>query len=161
MEDILHYISSYDDVRAVLGLPIDELSDATLALEVYKDCLGLALEGTAGIYPTGEAEETLDEIFDRLATTDSMYSSIRLFALYTVADCVANALPMIGVKTKSDGKSTVIRHSAESVYLSTQARIKKLLNRSRISINDLFGNTTTSFDSLTVVVPATDPVTGG
>ena len=51
IDDILDYVNTYDDVRALLGVPDDELHNATLALTVYRGHLSIALEAITGTYP--------------------------------------------------------------------------------------------------------------
>jgi len=162
ISDILDYIGSYDDIRALLGLPIDELNDDVLALTVYKNYLGLALNGITGTYPLLDpaGDRTLIEIFAAIEDTDPMYSVIQMFATYTVADCIAGNLPMIGIKTKTDGKSVVTRHSPESVYLHTINNIREGLSKYVGMIKDLFEVTVEEIDLMTTAAPVVDPVTG-
>jgi len=162
IDDILDYVVSYDDIRAVLGVPEEELSDGVLALTVFRNHLGLALEGITGTYPLLDVngDRDLTDIFTDIGETDQMYQVIQMYALYIVADCVANTLPMIGVKTKSEGKSVITRHSAESVYTSTQQTIKDAIRQYSGKIKDMFGETVDDIDTLTAVGPAVDVVTG-
>ncbi len=162
ISDILDYVESYDDVRAVLGLPSDELKDDVLALTIYKNYLGLALNSITGTYPLLDpaGDRTLIEIFAAIDDTDPMYSVIQMFSTYTVADCIAGNLPMIGVKTKSDGKSVATRHSPESVYLHTIATIKEELNKYITLIKELLEVTVDEIDLMTTAAPVIDPITG-
>lgn len=162
ISDILEYVETYADVRAVLGLPVDELKDEVLALLVYRNYLGLALTDITGTYPLLDpaGERTLIDIFAAIETTDPMYSAIQMFSVYTVADCVAGNLPMIGVKTKSDGKSVVTRHSPESVYMQTITSIREGLTKYNGLIKDLFGLEIDEIDLMVTAAPAVDPVTG-
>ncbi len=156
--DILPYIGSYDDVRALLGVPDDELYDETLALTLYKDHLTLVLS-KEGTYPSGGSSQTLQEIFDGLTNSDKMYSAIRRYSTYAVADCVAGALPMIGVKTKTDGKSNITRHSAESVYQDTVKSIKIGLSGALKIIQDYLEEDAEEGILISAVPPTTDIIT--
>jgi hypothetical protein len=161
--DILEYVTSYDDVRAVLGLPSDELNDETLGLKIYLNSLNIALTRVVGTYPTDYGStRTLVELYEALKDgdpLDEIVPIIQMYAIYSVANTVANTLPMIGVKTKSDGKSVVTRHSAESVYLDTHKSIKEALRTYSAMLRDKFGEGVTDVESLTVVTPALDVVT--
>jgi hypothetical protein len=171
--DVLDYVGSYDDVRAVLGLPRDELADSTLALTIYKNQLDLALGAIKGVYAPAPAPVITDErpildIFDDIGDDDPMYGAVQMYAVHVMADSIATTLPMIGVKTKSDGKSTVTRFSAESTWLATQSKIRVALSTYRQRIYDLFDKATTTptttavIDNpyISVVKPLRDPVTG-
>ncbi len=157
---ILPYVSSYDDVRAVTGLNTSELPDVTLALATYKNYLGMALDGTAGVYPPSVVDQTLQEMFDALPADDPMSVAIQQFSIYTVADSVMGSVGLRAYKTQSDGKSTVGRFSPESAYLSAKQSIKDFLNKYIQDIGDLLGDTKTDITYLAAVKPDIDPVTG-
>lgn len=160
ISNILPYVNSYDDVRAVLGVPDEELEDKVLGLAIYRNTLGLALNRIVGEYPADAGDRTLIEIFEALDVADPMYIQIQMFSTYYVADTVAGNLPMIGVKTKADGKSTVTRHSAESTYLTTKAAIKDKLAQYALNIRELFTATPTETQELYAIAPTIDVVTG-
>lgn len=160
IDDILPYVNSYDDVRAALGVPDEELKDAVLALALYRNTLGMALNSFTGEYPAEAGDRTLLEIFADLDATDPMHVEIQMYSTYLVADTAAGALPMFGVKTKSDGKSVVTRHSAESTYMSTKKNIKEQLQKYVGNIRDLFTAELTESDLLVAVAPVVDPVLG-
>lgn len=158
---ILNYVNSYADVRAVLGVADEELSDETLGLMVYRNYLNNVLTGIYGTYPTETVEGVRDltALFTALDNTDEMYGLIQLLSVYVVADCVAGNLPMIGVKTKTEGKSVITRHSPESVYQDTRKAIKENLGMYVASIKDLFDEDVTGSSFILAVGPTTDIVT--
>lgn len=163
ISEILDYVDSYDAVRAVLGVPAEELPDTVLSLDVYKYKLNLVLTGVTGTYPSGDpaGERDLVAIHEAIDSEDAMYGLIHLFSVYSVADTAANSLPMFAYKTKADGKSTLTRHSAESVYQDTRAAIKDALSGYVDDIRALFDETYTEADLITAVAPAVDIVTEG
>lgn len=158
--DILTYIDSYDEIRAITGLNQKELPDTTLALASFRDSLGLELAAVSGIYEGSPDEETLQEIFDRLATTDPMFSAIRLFSIYAVADKVMESVGLRAYRTIADGKATLTRFSPESTYRDTKGSILDGLDKSRRKIAELLGITVSEVEFLTVVEPDIDLVTG-
>lgn len=159
--DILTYIESYDTVRTVCGLNLEELQDSAIALITYRHQLGIALEEISGIYAPSEVEQNLQEIFEGdLATTDKMYGYIQLYSIYYVADSLMEAVGLRAYKTMADGKSSITRFSPESAYLSARKNIKAVLDKSRGEINALLGNATTTLELVTVITPDLDLVTG-
>lgn len=155
--------TSYDEVRAALGVSTDELEDATLALGMYSDSLELELEsvnlGVPSLFTTVAA---LPEA-DRTDSQGRFYRTAKLFATYAVAKQLLPSLPMFGPKDISDGKATVSRF-ADSPYRETSKRVEA-------KYDELFTKLTTAYDSaastttatvtlnlLSVVNPATDPV---
>ena len=161
VDDILDFVGSYADIRAICGLNSKELTDATLALAVYRNSLTLALNGISGIYTPETEAETLEEIYDRpLSATDLMGPNIELFSLYTVADVVMGSVGLLAYKSMTDGKSNITRFSPESTYLSVRQNIKYTLSQVKLSIDALLGNTAEEQEILVVVEPVVDLVTG-
>ncbi len=162
IDDILDYIDSYDNARIVLGVPEEELTDAALGLIIFRNHLNSALLGITGTYPLLDAngDRSLIDIYADISDDDDMHGVIQSFAIYSVADCAAKSLPMFAYKTKADGKSTLTRHSSESVYEDTQVAIKNALSGLVGKIRTLFGETIEEIDLITAVAPDVDIVTG-
>ena len=160
--NILTYIGSYDNVRAACGLDLLELPDATLALAIFKHKLGLKLESVSGPYPTSAENKTLQELFDdeEMADTDPMYAAIQLYAIYTTADAVLDAVGMRAYKTLSDGKSLKTRFSPESTFKDTKMAIRENISYALATIHGLFDETEANANYLSVVSPSVDLVVG-
>ena len=161
--DIIPYVYSYDNIRAVLGTPDDELPDETLALPTFADTLSAALNSHGGVYSPETTYQTLQEIFDRpLQSDDYMLPAIRNYSVYVVAQAVARGgLSLLAVKTKSDGKSSITRFSDQSTYsdvmVSVDAGVRKWLKH----IYRLLGTSVPDAGPLMrAVPPAVDVVTG-
>lgn len=109
---ILDY-TTYEDVRAALGVSDEELEDETLALTVYSSGLAEDLFDVAtSLVQTYETIRDKDEA-DRTEKESRVYSLTRLFATYSVARQVGTALPMFSPKSMSDGKASMSRFSGE------------------------------------------------
>jgi hypothetical protein len=99
-------------------------------------------------------------MFDTLPDTDPMYANIQLLSIYTVADAVLDSVGLKAWKTQSDGKSSIGRFAPESTYLGTKENIQKNLKAVTDRINALLSaETVESVPLLSVVKPASDPVT--
>ncbi len=162
--DILPYVYSYDNIRAVLGMPEDELPDETLALPTFADTLSIALNSYGGIYSPETTYQTLQEIFDRpLPQDDFMFPAIRNYSVYVVAQAVAGGgLSLFAVKTKSDGKSLITRFSDQSTYSDVMEAIDAGVTKWLNYIFELLGQRTptSNIPFVRAVPPAVDLVTG-
>lgn len=162
--DITDY-TTYEDVRATLGVNDMELEDNTLALEVYS--LGLQ-ENLNEISPDLESTyrdiKTSDEE-NRSPEETRVYRLTRLYATLSVARLLSPALPMFSPKSLSDGKATMSRFSGEP-YEKVLKRIAEQhdLYRGRLeaALEDLTSSITSpiEFTALRTVGIAYDPVTG-
>lgn len=159
--NILDYIVSYDTVRTVCGLNKEELQDSEIGLIIYQHQLGIALEDISGVYTPVAEEQNLQEIFERpLEATDKMYGYIQLYSIYVIADSLMEAVGLRAYKTMADGKSSITRFSPESAYEGARVNIKAGLDKSRLGIDVLFGNTVATLEAVKVITPDVDLVTG-
>lgn len=154
--------TSYDSIRAALGVSSDEIRDEVLSLPIYDDHLSSDLEdinvGVDAMHTTvaslGSPSE--DQIrFLRYA---------RLFATYSVAKALTNTLPMFGPKSVEDGKAKVDRFN--DPYKATIKAVLGDFERWRSKLLAAYlalGESATSSTPRTymsVVSPSSDPVTG-
>lgn len=158
--------TTFADVRALLGVNDIELSDATLALEVYSHSLTAELE---------EVDVGLPAKFVEVADTDDsawttaqrrFFESCRLFSAYAVAKQATTALPMFGPKDVGDSKAVISRFS-DSPYKQTEKKIKEGfdLQKTRLAkayadLNTTSTTTATPRTMLVISSPTTDRVTG-
>ena len=120
--------TTYDDVRAVLGVTDNELTDATLGLSVYDMNLQTELVDVGPSLPSVFA--TVDAL-DPSTQSDiqaAFVTATKLFATYAVAKQLGSALPMFSPKEMTDGKSMMQRFGTNP-YQDTLARIDKAFNR--------------------------------
>ena len=110
--------TTYNDVRAALGLDETELEDATLALTTYASVLQRTLRGTVD-----SSNKSLYTYYDEISAIadptdeqDTLLGLIKEFSTYTVAVACLPGLSLMAKKTESDGKATITRFSAEATF---------------------------------------------
>jgi hypothetical protein len=152
------------EVRAVLGVNVDELPDATLALPMYARALQAALEGIAVDLPTDYATIAAKVEGDRTVPEQRVFDTAALYATYQIAVQLASSLPIFSPKQITDGKSGFSRY-ADSPYKEAvrEARAKyeeyaKLLGTHYGAFNGTGTTVTRSYFS--GAQPTSDPVTG-
>lgn len=155
--------TTYADVRAVLGVSEYEVEDTTLALATYASALQRALRSTSD-----SAGKTLYAYFDELdalpsptEAQDTLLGLIKDFSTYTVAEVCLSGLSLTAMKQESDGKTTAVRFSAESTFLSVSNNIRSKLETIKSEITVALG-ATVSYNTISLVnrvIPETDPVT--
>lgn len=157
--------TSYDEVRAVLGVSSDELEDATLALGVYSSNLNFELEGVSLQLPASYSAVVAIASGSRTAVQQRLYDATRLFATYAVAKQLGTSLPLFGPKDITDGKSAISRF-ADSPYKETLKNIEGYYNRTRLNLEDAFAKLNLTEAQvvtrklLTASSPTSDPVIG-
>jgi hypothetical protein len=162
--------TTYDDIRAVLGVTDKEVSDATVALEVYSmgvaaDLRDIKASGVATTLDAKYSEVKAVNLPDRTSDQQEFYENARSFALYAAARLLATSLPMFGPKDISDSKTLISRFSTDP-YKETTKRVEFNfnLNRTRLlaSFNKVTaaGNPPQQRNLFAVSSPSTDRVTG-
>jgi hypothetical protein len=158
---ILDY-TSYDEVRAALGVSVSELSDDTLSLLMYEDALLADLDDIddqlATTFATVQVEPTPTDAQTRFLRVT------RLFATYSLAKALSATLPMFGPKSVEDGKARMERFA--DPYKATIASILAEYEKWRGRVQQAYialgqsGTTATARPYFAVVSPASDPITG-
>lgn len=102
--------TTYDDIRAALGVAKGEITDATLSLELYANGLrgelmavNRLLPAQYNSLPSDASTLTEDQVDFRVAT--------RTFATYAVAKHLTVSLPLFSPKDIGDGKALIGRYS--------------------------------------------------
>lgn len=157
--------TSYDEVRAVLGVTDTELEDQTLALDVYSFNLSAELRDVHPLLPSKFSEVKAKTENTRTEVEQHFFESTKMFSAYVVAKQLTSSLPMFGPKDIGDSKALVSRFS-DSPYKET---IKKIcsqfdLNRTRLqTAYSALGSASVSTPTQTLFVassPSTDRVVG-
>lgn len=157
MLDIGDY-TSYDEVRATVGLSSDELPDSTLALEIYANALELELDSV-----TMNAGVPLKTMFTSLTTSAAdqyIYNLTRMFATYAVAIEVATSLSMRAPKTISDSKVSITRFSPEATWQDVIEALSLKFKSMKTRLEAIGATATAVPDYIFRIVPDYDPVTG-
>lgn len=129
--------TTYDEIRAVLGVSDEEIENATLALPMYANELELVL---SDIDETAITEyETIAAIAEGSRTTvqQRYYNVVRLFSSFVIAKTLLSSLPMFGFKSVGDGKADTerfdkwedVKAGVETGYTNMLARLKSLLQQ--------------------------------
>ncbi len=100
-----------EQVRAVFGVTEEELTDATLDLPLYES--GLRNELAAIGASCAADYKTVADIATASLTTvqQNFIDAVVLFAPVAVGSMLAQSLPLLVVKSVTDGKAGIIRHS--------------------------------------------------
>ena len=156
--------TTYDDIRAALGVSSDEIEDATLSLSLYELNLTSEFEDISLTLESDYA--TVAALSSRTAVQDRFLQATRLFATYAVAFQATTSLPLFSPKDISDGKATVSRY-ADSPYKEVIKKVEQLYGRYRTKLEAaLAANNAESAPSIAartymaVSIPDSDPVTG-
>lgn len=155
--------TSGDQIRAIFGVNDDELTDTTVALEVYTSGLS---EDFLDVADAVEADYlTVNALVSRTAKEDRFWRSARMFATYACAKRMGSGLPMFGPKDISDGKALVGRFS-DSPYKVTMQVIADEFALAKQRLTEAYGsyNASTATQATRVYAVASkatyDPVTG-
>lgn len=101
--------TSANDIRAVLGVDDDELTDATISAQSYDDKVTLSL---ARAYPDSDPEATYATCSSASSPTrdQKLYcSAFRQFVLMSFAEAFIPSLPLMAPKSVGDNKVSVER----------------------------------------------------
>lgn len=155
--------TSYDQIRATLGVSDEELADTTLALEAWATNLEFTLE---------EFSETLISTYQviaakvegsRTSSEAKIYAATRLFSTYVVANDLLKSLPMFSFKRITDGKAEAERFDAwKDAREGIQAGLAAIKVRLQTALSGTDGYTAparSSFKFTSIAALAFDPVT--
>lgn len=162
---ILTDYTTYNEIRAALGVSDDELDDATLALNVYSAGLEEDLFDVSPSMISTFTEINEKDEGDRSDKERRVLSLTRLFATYSVAKQLGTALPMFSPKSMSDGKASMSRFSGEpykDVLKGLSEQYDLFRGRLVKALEDLSSSVgiVTDRTMIRIAVPAFDPVTG-
>jgi hypothetical protein len=155
--------TSFDDVRAALGVTSDELDDGTLSLKLYEFGLMQDLESVdltlSTLYLDAKAAAAPTALQTRLVQSTGIY------ATYSVAFQLLPALPMFSFKEVTDGKAGDTRFALDP-YKETSRRVEERFAAARVSLVKALSDLNADVSPvgirswLTVASPSRDPVTG-
>jgi len=158
--------TTYDEIRAVLGVSTDELEDEVLALPLYASHLQGELEDVALALPSAYiAVITIPEA-SRTDVQQRFALATALFSAYAVAKQLSASLPLFSPKDITEGKASVARFGNDP-YKVVIAAVQKDYDRLRMRLNAAYAAqqslalNVTARSYLSVAVPGNNPVTGG
>jgi hypothetical protein len=154
--------TTYDDIRAVLGVSEDDLEDETLALELYDNYLTMDLEEVNIDLPT--TYDTVSIVATPTEAQARFLQATRLFATYSVAKQLSTSLPLFAAKQVTDSKAEMTRfdNPYKDVVSAIAKDYERLRNRLIQTLNSLGNETATATrrSLMSVVSPGFDPITG-
>lgn len=156
--------TSYDDIRAALGVSDEELVDATLALDLYSTNLEMELEDINLNLVTEYDAVSAISVLARTTAQTRFYNLASLFATYAVARQLGGALPMFSPKDITDGKAATARFA--NPYKDTLKAIETQYGYAKGKLQDAYSAlSAVTRASVTPVFmgissPAYDPVVG-
>jgi hypothetical protein len=158
--------TSYDDIRAALGVSTDEIQDSTISLPLYDLNLKSEFE---------DVSLTLEQDFvDLVATAPTGWTAAeerfvrytQLFSTYAVAKHLTDSLPLFSPKEISDGKAMQTRFALDP-YKATILSVKDRYDRYRARLVAAYeavqagsAAPTTARPYFAALAPTSDPVTG-
>jgi hypothetical protein len=161
--------TSYDAIRALLGVAATELEDDTLALPMYEDQFLLELsdiDGGGSAVTTLYATILAIEQVDRTTNQQRFFTLVNLLGGYSVARQLLASSELFAPKRITDGAAAVERAGEHYDRLreGIQASYNIVLSRIKTLLATLDGSaevaTRTSRTFITSTGLATDPVTG-
>ena len=154
--------TTYDSIRALLGLNTKELPDSLLSSEIYS----LILDDE---HYKVSATLISDYTAAKLSATDAakrLVRSVRIFSSHAVAYKATEALPMFSTKAITDGKAGIYR-DGNSPYTATMLNIEEAYYRAKSTLQEayaLYLGSSAAIDTpptlMGVSVPTSDPVVG-
>ncbi len=163
---VLTDFTSYDEIRSLLGVNDDELSDNVLGLNLYlfafygeaKDIGGSAVGDFLTIKAVAEGSRTPEQ--------QEFFQTFLVFSSYAVAKELIPSLPLFSPKNITDGKAGLSRYS-ESPYRDTIESILLGLSRYKEEAKTAYAATGgiagASLPVISLFLPSSpnyDPVTG-
>lgn len=163
---LIDYIS-FDDVRAALGVSLDEISDTTLSLDLYDFNLVSELESVSLTLIADYAVQKESAPDTWSAIQKRFHQAVRMFSAYAVAKQATVSLPMFSPKEQTDGKASLVRFSQDP-YKATIAAVLAQYEQTKARLEAAYGAVTSVGTPATikrpyfvVASPSYDPVLGG
>jgi hypothetical protein len=158
--------TSFEDVRAALGVSEDEIDDATLGLPLYEINLIAELESVDLNLIDAFTPLNTGSSDDLSADQKRFVNATRFFATYAVAKQLTSSLPLFSPKEISDGKATLSRYTQDpykAVIDGVLGFYNQALERLESAFNVVSGGSAASSVTRTYMAissPSSDPVTG-
>ncbi len=161
MTILLNY-TSYDEIRAVLGVSDEEIEDVTLALPIYAQKLGFELEDISATLET--TYETARTAPTPTTAQTKLLNSVQVFSAYALAKHLLGSASLFAPRRIGDGRAETervtdpfetLRDDVESAYLSLKQRVSAAL----VGLGEQVGAATSRVYSASAGLPV-DNVTG-
>jgi hypothetical protein len=157
--------TSYDEVRSALGVSIDEIGDAELALPLYELGLKVDLKSISNALITSYTTAKATPPGQRTGEEEDLVSAVHLFATYSVARQLTTSLPLFSPKEIGDNKALMVRYSTDP-YKEVIKRINERYDQYRTYVDTVYAAFATTTVTKTkrpyfaVATSTTNPITG-
>lgn len=153
--------TTYNDIRAALGVSDEELDDATLGLNLYSDALQSELQDIDSTLPSTFA--TVKALASPTDAQARFLQEARLFATYCVARQLTTSLPLFAAKSVTDSKAAMQRFDGfDKAIAAIEAQYNNARAKLATAVIDI-GTTLAVVPTLTflgVSTPSVDRITG-
>lgn len=156
--------TSLDDIRAALGVSIDEIEDATISLPLYENNLAVELDEISLTLTADYA--TVKASSSPSAAETRFLRIMQVFCSYVVARQLTVSLPLFSPKEITDGKASMVRH-AQSPYKDTILEVKTQYETYKTRLQDAYelissvaAPVSSPITQILAVSPSYDPITG-
>ena len=130
MPTALTQFTSYDEIRAVLGVSDEELEDTTLALSMYPRLLEMDL----GDISSGLVDQYLAIYALAIKTPEEqkLLDVVSVFSAYAISKHLLTSMPLFAPKRITDGRAETdrvtdpfegVREGVNSTYQTLRARV--------------------------------------
>jgi hypothetical protein len=131
---ILDY-TSYDQVRAVLGVSSDEVTDTELALPVWEMTLNEKFSDISSLIATNYSTIAALSSGSRTPVQVKFFETVKLYATYLIAQDLLVALPMFGFQSITDGKASQQRFDRwEDIKTGIEKNVNVLKGKVRLTL---------------------------
>jgi hypothetical protein len=160
-------VTTFEDIRAVLGVSPDELEDPTLSLDVYALNLEAEMRDLGPAFVSDFEAVQVKAPVDRTDAERWFLGMSKLFGTYAVAKHLLGSLPLFSPKEITDGKASISRYAANpytDTIKAVEAQYAQARSRATSAYDAVRVATSTARGALPVFMaagPASyDPVTG-
>lgn len=150
--------TSYDEIRAVLGVSDEELEDGTLALPLYLTMLLMEFDD---IEPTLDVQYTnIKALPSRTTQEQKLLDVVSVFSAYAIAQHLLTSLPLFAPKRITDGRAEMdriadpfesVREEVRNTYRILRARLLVVLGVVPIAVRSrtMFAAVGLGFNTIT------------
>ena len=154
--------TSYEEVRATLGVDSADLEDSTLALALYAKELEMDLTAIDASIPADYA--TIKALPSPTVAQAKFLTAAELFATYSVSKRLTTSLPLFAAKQTTDGKAADTRFDNTwkpviDAVSGNYDRTKGILTSAYQALSSATASSTARTYAR-IVSPISDPVTG-
>lgn len=131
---ILDY-TSYDQVRAVLGVSSEEVTDSELALPIWWMTLNEKFSDISELVVPNYSTIAAISLGSRTPVQIKFLETAKLFATYAIAEDLLVALPMFGFQSVTDGKASQQRFDRwDDIKIGIQKNVNVLKVKLRVTL---------------------------